>query len=108
MGQKLDRILRGSCFGTSAKTVIETAHSQLSPQQFFLFFLSFLESDLESDLESECSFLQQSFWHFDLCSIVSFWQLFLPPHAHARAVGAVVRTSNNRKWSDMEAINFMS
>ena len=107
MGQKLGKILRGSCVGTSAKTVIETAHSQLSPQQFLGLFLSFLASDLEPNLESECAFLQQSFWHLALCSVVSFEQLFLPPQAHAQAVGAVVKTSNNRQWSDMEAMNFI-
>ena len=63
-------ILRGSCVGKSAITVIEIEQLQLSPQQPFLFFF-----------DSEEGFLQQSFWHLDLCSVVSFWHLSFP-HAH--------------------------
>ncbi len=77
-------------------TVIETEHVQLSPQPFFLLFF-----------ESEQGFLQHCFWHLDLCSVVSFLQLS-PPHAHVEVIGAVVKTSNNNKWSDMDMINFMS
>jgi hypothetical protein len=89
-------VLSNNSVGKSAKTINETEQLQLSPQQPFLFFLA-----------SENGFLQQSFWHLDLCSVVSFLHLS-PPHAHVEVVGAVVKTSNNRILSDMDMINFMS
>jgi hypothetical protein len=96
IGQELMEILRGSGVGKSAITIIETEQLQLSPQQPFLFFF-----------ESEYGFLQQSFWHLDLCSVVSFLHLS-PPQAHIEVVGAIVKTSNNRILSNMDMINFMS
>jgi hypothetical protein len=89
-------ILRGSCVGKSAITVIETEQLQLLPQQSFLFFF-----------ESGEGFLQQSLWHLVLCSVVSFLHLSFP-HAHVEIVGAIVKTSNNKILSDMDMINFMS
>ena len=85
-------------FGKSPIFVIVGEQEQSFPQQPFLLFF-----------DSEHGFLQQSFLHLDLdmCSVVSFWHLPFPLHAHAEFVVIVVNTNNNIILSDIDRMNFI-